>query len=106
MKLLSRSEEIILTTVLLLDGSAYGVTIRDHIKKVTGDKWSFASIYDPLAKLSRKGYVKKIDGEPTAERGGRRKVYYEITTVGKEALRAIKKVHENVWSEITNKVLN
>ncbi len=101
MKLLSRAEEIILTAVLLLESNAYGITIRDHIKKVTGREWSFATIYDPLNKLARKGLVIKTTGEPTSERGGRRKCLYEITSDGKTALREIKEINENVWNEIS-----
>ena len=99
MKLLSRAEEIILLAVLKLQGNAYGITIRDHILKTTGNEWSFASIYDPLNKLTKKGYVKKFVSAPTPERGGRHKVLYEITSSGKRALLEIYKVHENVWEE-------
>ncbi|MFC2082269.1 PadR family transcriptional regulator [Bacteroidota bacterium] len=105
MKLLSRAEEIILTAVLLLRGNAYGITIREHIKKVTGNVWSLASIYDPLNKLTIKEYVKKIEGDPTPERGGRRKILYEITDDGKAALLEMKKVNENVWADISNTAL-
>lgn len=105
MKLLSRAEEIILTAVLILSGNAYGITIREHIKKVTGVEWSLASIYDPLNKLTQKEYVKKVESEPTPERGGRRKILYEITDDGKAALLEMKKVNENVWADISNTAL-
>ncbi|MFC1553840.1 PadR family transcriptional regulator [candidate division KSB1 bacterium] len=101
MKLLSRAEEIILTAVLLLDGNAYGITIRDHIKKVMGWEWSFATIYDPLNKLTKKGFVIKRTGKPTAERGGRRKCLYEITPEGKSALREIREIQERIWAEVS-----
>ena len=103
MKLLSRAEEIILLTVLKLRENAYGITIRDHIYKSTGIEWSFASIYDPLNKLTRKGYVKKFMSSPTPERGGRHKYLYEVTPEGKKALLEIYSVHENIWED---KVLN
>jgi len=105
MKLLSRAEEIILTAILLLRGNAYGITIREHIKKVTGAEWSLASIYDPLNKLTQKEYVMKIEGDPTPERGGRRKILYEITEDGKAALLEMKKVNENIWADISNAAL-
>ncbi|MCP4727309.1 MAG: PadR family transcriptional regulator [bacterium] len=105
MKMLSRAEEIILTAILQLKGNAYGITIRDYIKDVTGYEWSFASIYDPLNKLFRKQYVRKITAEPTAERGGRRKILYEITPGGIEALREIRNVNENIWERIPKTAL-
>lgn len=101
MRLLSRSEEIILLTVLKLEGDAYGVSIREHIRKVTGNEWSFASIYEPLQKLVRKGYVKKQLGKPTSERGGRHKFLYEITKDGKAALVEINQVYKNIWKDIS-----
>jgi len=105
MKLLSRSEEIILLTVLKLKDEAYGVSIREQIFKDTGHTWSFASIYQPLNKLVRKHYVSKIAGEPTPERGGKRKYYYRITPQGKKALRIILDTHKRVWNDISQMAL-
>ena len=105
MKLLSRSEEIILLTVLKLKDEAYGVSIREQIYNNTGHKWSFASIYQPLDKLVRKNYVRKIAGEPTPERGGKRKYYYRITPQGKKALKIILDTHEKVWNDVSQMAL-
>jgi len=101
MKLLSRAEEIILLAILQLPDNAYGITIRDLIYNATGNEWSFASIYDPLNKLTRKGYVRKTIGGSTPERGGRSKCLYEITPEGKTALREIKQVQENIWAKVS-----
>ncbi len=100
MKLLSRSEEIILLTILKLRDSAYGVSIREQIFKDTGDRWSFASIYQPLDKLVRKEYAKKVKGEPTAERGGKSKFFYEVTDKGKRILLDTRRTHDQVWGGI------
>ncbi|UCE20974.1 MAG: helix-turn-helix transcriptional regulator [Candidatus Aminicenantes bacterium] len=105
MKLLSRSEEIILLAVFKLEGNAYGISIRELIHKSTGTEWSFASIYDPLNKLTRKGYVRKYRGDPLPERGGRHKCLYEITTEGKKALLKIYRVHEKIWDDVPLKAL-
>jgi DNA-binding PadR family transcriptional regulator len=100
MKLLSRAEEIILLAILKLKENAYGVAIRERVYEETGTEWSFASIYTPLNKLTRKKYVKKRYGEPTNERGGRRKCLYEVTGKGIAALREMRKVQENVWTGV------
>ncbi len=105
MKLLSRAEEIILLAVLKLEGNAYGISIRELIRKSTGDEWSFASIYDPLNKLTRKGYVRKFRGDPLPERGGRHKCLYEMTAEGKKALLKINRVHEKIWEDVPLKAL-
>ena len=100
MKLLSRTEEIILLTILKLKYNAYGVSIREQIFKETGDKWSFASIYQPLDKLVRKEYVRKIKGEPSAERGGKSKFFYEVTPEGKKALLEIRRAQDQIWAGV------
>lgn len=100
MKLLSRSEEIILLTILKLKEDAYGVSIRERILKDTGDNWSFASIYTPLEKLTRKKYVLKTKGEPSPERGGKSKYLYSLTSDGKQALSEILQAHNNVWAGV------
>ena len=43
MKLLSRSEEIILLAVWRLRENAYGVTIREQVSKATGHDWPFGA---------------------------------------------------------------
>jgi len=95
---MSRNEEIILLTILKLEGNAYGVSIRKQIYQDMGDKWSFASIYQPLDNLVRKKYVRRRKGDPTSRRGGKSKFYYEVTSAGLQNLQKLKKTHEQVWS--------
>jgi DNA-binding PadR family transcriptional regulator len=99
-KFMTRNEEIILLTILKLEGNAYGVSIQRQIYQDMGDKWSFASIYQPLDNLARKKYVKRIKGDPTSKRGGKSKFYYEVTQVGKRNLQKIRKAQDQVWSGI------
>jgi PadR family transcriptional regulator PadR len=100
-KLMTRNEEIILLSILKLEGNAYGVSIRKQIYRATGNKWSFASIYQPLDNLAKKKYVKRIKGDPTAKRGGKSKFYYEVTPDGKRELQKLKKAHEQIWADIS-----
>lgn len=100
MKLLSRAEEVILLTIMKLGDQAYGVSIRERIHQDSGDLWSFASIYTPLDKLKRKGYVEKIKGEPTSERGGKSKYYYRVSAEGEKALICIHETHQKFWSGV------
>ncbi len=100
MKLLSRSEEIILLAIFRLKDNAYGVTIREQVSEVTGNEWTFGAIYVPLDKLTSKGFVSKMISEPTARRGGRSKCLYELTSAGKTALKQIMEVQEALWRDI------
>lgn len=97
MRHLSRIEEIILISILKLDDSAYGVSIRDRINKDTGEKWSFASIYPPLDSLKNKGFVDKTKGDPLPERGGKSRYFYRITPAGKKMLIRIFNSRQKIW---------
>ncbi len=99
MILLSRSEEIVLLAIWKLKDNAYGVTIREQVSKDTGHDWSFGTIYKPLKQLVHKDYVEKTSSAPCAERGGRSKYMYTLTSRGKVALKTIRKIYKAVWTE-------
>jgi len=100
MNLLSRTEEILLLVVWRLQDRAYGISIRDEASKSTGTKWSLGAVYAPLHRLEKKGLVHTRNGDPSPERGGRAKVYYELTPKGRNALLKVKLVHETLWTGI------
>jgi PadR family transcriptional regulator PadR len=100
MRLISRLEEIILLSIWSLQDNAYGITILEEVKKATGRSWLTGSIYASLGRLQRNGLVESIEGEPTPERGGRRKIYYRLTHEGQQALLAVKRLNEIIWSSI------
>ena len=100
MKLLSRSEEIVLLAVWGLQGQAYGITIRQQIARITGNTWSIGAVYAPLHRLEKKEYVETHRSEPSAVRGGRSKVFYRLTPQGKQALRQVKHAHDALWDGI------
>ena len=101
MKLLSRSEEIVLLAIWRLQGNAYGVTIKDQVSQATGQEWTFGAVYVPLDKLTHKGFVTKTLSKPTSQRGGRSKCLYALTKAGKEALKEIRNVQETLWKDIS-----
>jgi PadR family transcriptional regulator, regulatory protein PadR len=77
----------LLATLLEQPRDAYGVTIMQRVEERTGRSRSLAAIYAALDRLQQKGMVSSWWGEPTAERGGRRKRYYKIEASGAEAVR-------------------
>ena len=97
MKLLSRSEEMVLLAVWKLQGDAYCVPIRSELMRITGRNWSFGSIYDPLERLERKKLLESSLTEPTRERGGRSKRVYRLTRDGKKALMELRRIQETLW---------
>ena len=99
-KILSRAEELVLLSVWRLGEDAYGVTVRKHIIESTGHDWSIGAIYVPLDRLTKWGFLDAVEGEPTSERGGRRKRYYRLTRKGIRALERLKRVQETMWSDL------
>jgi len=97
MKLISRIDELILIAIWKLGKNAYGMAVREEIIRATGMNWLLGAIYGPLARLHRQGLVASVKGEPTPERGGRAKVYYELTPAGKAALKTIREVSAEMW---------
>ena len=98
MRLLSRSEEMVLLTVWKLQEEAYCVPIRQHLMDITQRKWSFGSIYDPLERLERKKLMESYLTEPTNERGGRSKRIYKLTKEGQKALAEMRSIQEAMWA--------
>jgi len=82
---LGEFEQLVLFAVLQQD-EAYGVTIRDVIEERTGRRASAGSVYTTLERLEARGLVSSHWGEPTAERGGKRKRFYRVKPAGRDAL--------------------
>lgn len=97
MKLLTRQEEMLLLTIWRLQDNAYGVTIREQLKKITGKTWAFGALFVSLDRLSRKGYLTSYLSDPTPERGGRSKRMYQVTRDGLLALTEIRQIQEAMW---------
>lgn len=105
MKILSKPEELILLAVFSLKDNAYGVTIRKHIIAKTRVDWTIGAIYVPLSRLARDGYLETTIGEPTPERGGKRKKFYSLTHRGMKALAYTKRINDSIWSRVSAKDL-
>jgi PadR family transcriptional regulator, regulatory protein PadR len=83
---LGQFEELVLIATLGLRDDAYGVKIRQRVESATGKSVSVGALYTTLDRLERKGYVKSWLADPTAERGGRAKRYFQVQATGRKAL--------------------
>ena len=82
---LGEFEQLVLFAVLHSD-PAYGTTIRQEIERRTGRQVSAGAIYTTLERLETRGFVASSWGEPTPERGGKRKRHYVVKAAGRQAL--------------------
>jgi DNA-binding PadR family transcriptional regulator len=80
-------EQLILLGVLRLDDRAYGAAIRQEIHERSGRDVSINAVYTTLDRLEGKGLLRSWIGEPTPQRGGRRRKFYALCPAGVQALR-------------------
>jgi len=106
MKELTVLEQIILSVITALKDGAYGVSVRQHVQKVTGKKINYGTLYNALEQLLKKGYVKKKQGDLTLDRIGRPRIYYNLTPAGKKALWEAYELHTTIWKTIPDFVRN
>lgn len=79
---LGEFEQLILFALVELDDAAYGASIGRAIERRTGRQVSAGAIYTALDRLMTRSLVTAEVGEPTPERGGRRRKYYRLKPEG------------------------
>ena len=99
---LGEFEELVLLTVAVLEGQAYGVTIAAELKRRTSRSISLSGVHIALYRLEEKGFVRSALGGATAARGGRRKRLFTITAAGKQTLGEMRQVRNELWNAISN----
>jgi PadR family transcriptional regulator, regulatory protein PadR len=102
---LGEFEEIVLLTVGVLHGNAYGVTIKDDIEQRLGREVSVGALQVTLRRLESKGFLKSKLGEASENRRGRPKLFFEITAYGKKALDYTRESREELWKALPKLVL-
>ena len=85
---LGEFEQLVLIAIVRLGDDAYGATLRREIEERTGRQLAISAVYTTLNRLEQKGCVRSWVGEPTAQRGGRRRKYFALQPLGARALRS------------------
>lgn len=96
----SEFEELTLLAILKLKGDAYGSTIRDVLEEALSKRVNIGALYTTLDRLERKGFVRSWMGDPTPERGGRAKRFFEVDSAGKEALKYANNARRSLVSKL------
>ena len=102
MQLLTKLEELVLVAVLRLGNDAYGISIHNFIVGLTRTRVAMSSVYFPLERLVRKGFLQAVRGEPTPQRGGMGKRFYRLTGSGRTALQENRAVAEAAWHGVAD----
>jgi DNA-binding PadR family transcriptional regulator len=97
---LGEFEELVMLTCVLLKNEAYGIRIVEEIFTRMDRKVNLSAVHVTLYRLEDKGLVTSTMAGATAQRGGRRKRIFEVTSMGVRILRETKAKRENLWSLI------
>ncbi|WP_421871808.1 PadR family transcriptional regulator [Marinoscillum sp.] len=93
-------EEVVMLTVAILYGNAYGVTIKEDIEARLKRNVSVGAMRVALQRLEEKGYLISEFGESTAVRGGKRKKFFRVTPEGKRALDQVREARIKLWDAV------
>jgi DNA-binding PadR family transcriptional regulator len=94
---LGEFELLVMLTLMRLGLDAYGVPISREIEQQTGRAVAFGTVYATLERLQRKGLIRSSLGDPTPERGGRAKRYFQVTATGLRRVRETKESLIKLW---------
>lgn len=97
---LGEFEELVMLTCVLLKEEAYGIKIVEEILARMDRKVNLSAVHVTLYRLEDKGLVDSQMAGATAERGGRRKRIFQVTSLGLRVLREAKEKRENLYSLI------
>ena len=97
MSVLTRNEETIMIALCHLGGEAHGPALHEKMTELTGKSLVYGTLYNSLEYLIRKGLVRSRKGDPSPERGGKRKSIYTVTPEGREALLETRKLRDRLW---------
>jgi DNA-binding PadR family transcriptional regulator len=84
--LLGEFEQVVLLALIRLGPEAYGATIRREIEMRTGRDLAISAVYVTLDRLETKGLVRSRVGDPTPQRGGRRRKHFVLLPAGRRAI--------------------
>jgi len=102
---LGEFEELVMLAVGVLHPEAYGVSIKEEIYSNTGRLLSLSAVHGALNRLEEKGLLKSHLGGATAERGGKNKRIFTLTSYGSKALRTAREQRETFWKSIPRTAL-
>lgn len=95
---LGEFEELVLLTIANLGEEAYGLAILRDINERAKRNLSIGAMHSTLTRLEEKGFITSYQGEPTKERGGRRKRHFELTSSAITGLNEMKSLRDQLWA--------
>jgi PadR family transcriptional regulator, regulatory protein PadR len=89
---------MILLAALRGGDEAYAIQIAREIESTAGRPVQLGAVYTALNRLQERRLVESWTGDPTAERGGRAKRHFRVTSGGMNAVRSTQQALVALWS--------
>lgn len=89
-------EEVILL-LILREKESYGAEVVKHYTTQMNKQITLPAVVMVLKRLEKKGLLTSRTGEPTSERGGRRKVLYKATNSGFRLAEQSMNTKNSIW---------
>lgn len=83
---LSDRELKLLLAILRCGGDAYAPRIGEKLREFADENLSLGALHSSIDRLEDRGMIESFMGEPTPERGGRRKKMIRVNAAGKIAV--------------------
>jgi len=99
-KFLGEFEQMTMLALIQLGSDAYGAKIRQLLHSEVNRNVAIGAIYSTLERLEKKGMVTSQLGEATAERGGRAKRFFNVTSQGQVALKRARTAMDRLWQDV------
>ncbi len=98
--LLTDFELMILLAILRVGAHAYGVPIAREIESTGRRTVILGAVYAALERLERNGLVTSRMGNPSPERGGRAKRFFDVTPQGLKAVKDTQRSLVALWKGV------
>jgi len=102
LKPLSRADEVLLISIVVLGDDAFSTTIQEELLRRAGKKLTVGSLWVSLDNLAERGLVRKRSAENPTRKGGRPRIYYSVTPRGVRALRRARDFQERLWKGVSD----
>lgn len=83
---LGELESLVLLAVMRCGDLAYGVPVREEVRRRAGRTLTLGTVYKTLMRLEAKGFLTTVVTAPEPRRGGRRRKLYRLSAAGRRAL--------------------
>jgi DNA-binding PadR family transcriptional regulator len=93
-------EQLVLLAILRQREGAYVISLRVHLTSVMGRTPSRGALYRTLDRLEDKAYIRGIEEDASADRGGHPRRRFVVTRPGIAALKASRQALLHLWKDL------